>query len=264
MLPHAARYPRSMNSNLIAVQRTDKNGINRRVWVRPDVPSGSAASLPAPTTAKRPVKQRTADTKSITAAFVPKHIPHDSFKMLLARATDEELRMVANALDERSDDYTFHAMMAETAATTGGMEPLTSLAILYSPELYPNMDRFLRRKYLHEAEGQAEKYYRASIYDMDDEEEDAQEAWENRSRWNLMDEDESTRVKVKNFAYAWCTVSAGTGQYPSSSVMYRVMDDSKGDTEAVLAALRRKPTASVAEIDFMVKGGMPVLNDGAL
>jgi hypothetical protein len=184
--------------------------------------------------------------------------------MLLARATDEELRLVANTLDERSDDYKFHAMMAETAAVSGDMEALTSLAILYSPELYPNMDRLLRRKYLHEAEGQAEKYYRASIYDMDDEEEDAQEAWENRSRWNLLDEDEATRTKVKHFVHAWCTVSAGTGQYPSSAVMDRVMDDSKGDTEAVVASLRRKPDASVAEIDFMVKGGMPVLNDGAL
>lgn len=218
--------------------------------------------MPAPSVTKKPAAQRSADTKATTESFAAVHIPEESFRTLLGRASNEELHLIASTLEQRSDDYSFQSMMASNAAVSGDVESLASMALLYDPELYPNMDRFARSKYLHEAELQAEDHYRTDIFDDDD---DFDEAWDGRSRWDLLNESEATRVKVQNFVKAWSIISAGTNlERPSYEVMDRVMDDSKGDIDLVIAALRKKPSASVIDHDFMVAGGTPAFNDGAL
>jgi hypothetical protein len=85
-----------------------------------------------------------------------------------------------------------------------------------------------------------------------------------RNDWSLYKEDAVMQERVKRFVATVSVVLSRTSTSPDRGLLTRALDASRTDHKETLDLLRANPTATAAQVDFIINGGNTPISGGAL
>jgi hypothetical protein len=194
---------------------------------------------------------RTAHLCIIREALSKPKINSATLNMALDRASDNQIASLAAAI--KHDPERFKSIMIREGGASARFHHAPTLAVIYDKSVFSeNNDPEYRRIILKAALLRADKHINGG------------DSSKTESNWNLEDEDEATRARVKRFTTLWIVSYLGTKQSRHDGLMERTLDDSRSDHDAVLAIVRDRPSISEVEVNFILNTGDAALADGAL
>jgi hypothetical protein len=240
-------------SNLIPERRTDKNGKTSTRWVKPVASDAKAPSLPAP---QRVVSELEANLSILTEAIKKAKINSAVLNSALRSASNAEIALLAAAVQDDPDN--FASIVIREGGASGRVNWAASMAIVYNKGYFLESTSTQRRtvilnnalrtayKYIHLIDGTEPEL------DMD------------RHDWNLYKEDTGMQARVKQFVATVSVVLSRTNTPPNRELLARALDESRTDHKETLDVLRSNPTATAAQVDFILNGGNASTSSGAL
>lgn len=148
----------------------------------------------------------------------------------------------------------FSDLFAASVVFPCSLREIAAIAAVYDPELYWGEHPKTRIKRI------------SSVIQLAD-------RWINENKpterfgGNLANEDEIVRIKVRRFVAAH---HAMVNQYNTvedqnvSDCLRRILDDSHDDHDRIIGLLRSQPGLTLAQIDFVLTGGLETISEGAL
>jgi hypothetical protein len=245
---------------LEAHQIVDKNGVHRTVWKKPSESKSARFAAIKPILAPKPTANRRDDELTVSRCLKDFNaelrekgrtaLLERPIDLAVSKCDDAEIRVIAGAME--SGDDAIREMILREGAGNYNFVNVVNAAAVYSPDLYSgNYTNRYRMVVIAET---VEKAYYAIHLDNSYE------------GWNLAHESESGRDKIKRLVRVWSLVVGydETAPDPSSDLIQRTIDDSRGDHEETLTILRDNPKATCAQIDFILSGGSSAVSSGML
>lgn len=231
-----------MSSNLRQEPRTDKNGVTRRMWVRPDqAVSNAASAIP-----KMGSLKAVPEPRSLVVTAIKEYgLMVDSGMAMLETATNEEIAVFAKAIDDHGEDYV--ESMLQSAFMGMGAIDIANLAVVYDPEVYKNFKGKLRNNII--LKGIEKSCVEAGCGDP---------------HKNLMDKGPEIIERTRNYLRLKDAIDHTNEPRQTKELMALGMGDTGRDPQAVLEVMRKHQVCEVAQIEFLLDNGNPVLHDGAL
>jgi hypothetical protein len=240
-------------SNLIPERRTDKNGKTSTRWVKPSASGSNVASIPAP---QRVVSELESNLSIITDAIKKAKVNSAVLNSALRSASNAEIAILASAV--QNDPKHFASILIREGGASGRVHWAASMALVYDKDYFLDTASTQRRtvilnnalrtayKYIHLIDGTEPEL------DMD------------RNDWNLYKEDAVMQERVKRFVATVSVVLSRTNTSPASELLARALDETRTDHKETLDVLRSNPTATAAQVDFILNGGNASTSSGAL
>lgn len=240
-------------SNLIPERRTDKNGKTSTRWVKPSASVSNVASIPAP---QRAVSELEANLTVLTDAIKKAKVNSAVLDSALYRASNAEITLLAAAVQD--DPNHFASILIREGGASGRVRWAASMAMVYNKDYFLEANSTQRRtvilnnalrtayKYIHLIDGTKPEL------DMD------------QHDWSLYKEDAVMQARVKRFVATVSVALSRTNTSPARELLARALDESRTDHKETLDVLRSNPTATAAQVDFILNGGNTSTSSGAL
>jgi hypothetical protein len=245
---------------LEAHQIVDKNGVHRTVWKKPSESKAARFAAIKPILAPKPSVNRRDDELTVSGYLKDFNdelrekgrttLQERPIDIAVSKCSDAEIRVLAEAMD--SGDEAIREMILREGAGNYNFVNAINAAAVYTPDLYKG-EYTSRYRMLVIAEA-VEKAYYAIHLDAPD------------GGWNLTEESESSRAKIKRLVRVWSVVVGYDDNTPdpNGELMQRMMDDNRTDHEEMFTVLRDNPKATCAQIDFILSGGTAAVSSGML
>ena len=174
----------------------------------------------------------------------------------LSKATDAEIDVIATAV--RDDPDNFVPIFIRDGTARRSLRWVASSAIIYDKRYFSEVPnpQFLTA-FLNTSLHLAYKY----LHGIDEIDEKAEEE---KGNWRLQDEDTGTQARARRFTSLAYVVYSKTKKMPSRELLERALDDTRTDYEDTMRILIATPTATAAQIDYLLSGGPPPLSSGSL
>lgn len=240
-------------SNLIPERRTDKNGKTSTRWVKPVASDTKAPSLPAP---QRVVSELEANLSILTEAIKKAKVNSAVLNSALRSASNAEIALLASAVQDDPDN--FASIVIREGGASGRINWVASMALVYDKGHFLETTSTQRRtvilnnalrtayKYIHLVDGTEPEL------DMD------------RNDWRLYREDAVMQERTRRFVATVSVVLARTSTPPGQELLTRALDATRTDHKETLDILRSNPTATAAQVDYLLGGGTASVSSGAL
>lgn len=231
-----------MVNNLRQEPRTDKNGVTRRMWVRPDQPAASSASV----IPKLGNMKADPEPRSVVIGAIKEYgLMVDSGIAMLDTATNEEVAVIAEAIQNHGEDYV--ESMLQAAYMGKGAIDIANLAVIYDPETYKDFKGKLRDNIILKAI-----------------EKSCSEAGCGDPHQSLMDKSPEIIERTRTYLRFVDAVDQAKVPRHTKELIALGMGDTGRDPQAVLDVVRNHQVFAPGQIEFILDGGNPALHDGAL
>jgi hypothetical protein len=231
-----------MSNNLIQELRTDKNGVTKRVWVKPQqAASSSDSAIPK----VRSMRAAPETRRVVIAAIKEYGLMVDSGIAMLETATEEETAVIAEAIGNYGEDYV--ESMLQSAFMGKGAIDIANLAVVYDPETYKDFKGKLRDNIILKA------IERSCV-----------EAGCGDPYKSLMDKSPEIIERTRTYIRFMDAVDQVKAPRHTKELIALGMGDTGRDPQDVLDVVRQHRVFVPGQIEFILDGGNPVLHDGAL
>jgi hypothetical protein len=240
-------------NNLIPERRTDKNGKTSTRWVKPSASGSNVASIPAP---QRAVSELESNLTVLTDAIKKARVSSAVLDSALRSASNAEIALLATAVQD--DPQHFASILIREGGASGRVHWAASMALVYNKDHFLDTASTQRRTViLNNAIRTAYKYI--NLIDGTEPELDM-----DRNDWSLYKEDAGMQARVQRFVATVSVVLSRTNTPPNRELLSRALDESGTDHKETLDVLRSNPTATAAQVDFILNGGNASTSSGAL
>lgn len=236
-------------SHLIPELRTDKNGKTSTRWVKPSASSDSARVLPAPTPVVSDLEE---NLTVITDAVKRAKVNSMAFNSALRRASRKEIALLSKAIED--DPVNFPSILIRGAGGSGKIDLEVSMALVYDKENFPEgYDASKRAVVLRNSINTAYSFMKITpkVTDLN-------------NNHAIHKEDDLTIERIRRFVATTSITLSRITKAPDYELLKRAVDETRTDHEATLSILRSEPTATAAQIDFILSGGSSPVSAGAL
>lgn len=237
---------------------TDKNGKRTVVWKKPAVSSTSKLKSVKPILMSKPSDERIDDEQLIerrlsdfNADRLLERKPSIQTRLIdiaVAKSSDEEVAAIAKALD--SGDKVLAEMIFHTGVKNSNLDDVMGVIAVYEPYMHEGLSPRARQVCISTELESAHK----ALYGHFPEE-----------PWNLIGESESTRQQAKQFVQVWHAILQDhEPDDRDTDVLNRALSSSAEELGPLLDIVRGNPTATVAQINFILSGGESAMSSGML